>query len=212
LGAAAGVFSIILIEARLGAAPHWEATVMPYDDPFEKHEKERAALSKTAEALQELAQSVPRAIAIVGCALLDDALRNALLRRFVKSESGHKKFWSDGPGHETSEKIYLAYTLGIIKEETRENLYAIATIRNKFAHTLHIRSFSHPDLKHILEKVTLYRRLREETGLLRAVLPDPIPEHANPQERFIGTVGYIHAMFSLDPWNQWVREPERPMI
>lgn len=170
--------------------------------------KRKAELGTTLEVFHELERSPDRVVAIVGCAMLDDQMKSALLRRFVKSDSAHKKFFNDGPGHETSDKIYLCYTLGVFGDEARTCLSAIASIRNKFAHRLHVRSFGHGDLKTALQDVTLYKRLKEPDALLNILSFEPVPDNAGPRKRFIASVTYAHAMLILDAFRSQATSAE----
>src|SRR5438477_1653132 len=90
-----------------------------------------AKILDSMHAFHELKESADRVTAIVGCAILDNELRDAIQRRLLQDEKALKKFFDDrdGPGHETLAKIQLGYLLGIFDGELRENLQAIGSIR-----------------------------------------------------------------------------------
>lgn len=161
---------------------------------------QRVALGETVAAFHELEQSAPRVAAIVGCALLDDQIRLALLRRFVPPYTAHKKFFSEGPGHETNSKILIAHALGIFTSDTRDNLLAIASIRNKFAHNLKIRDFEHSDLTDHFKKITAYKRAKSESPDWLQFEIKPVSENSSRRTKFVATVHLLHMMFVLDPF------------
>ena len=115
-------------------------------------------------ALKELiqSQSSDRVVAIVGAAILDDALKNAMVERF-RSTAGHsrdmneKLFRITGPLGNLQPKIDLGYQLYMFEKPVRNAMYGIAEIRNVFAHRLDM-SFESND-KTLLEgsrKLTLH--------------------------------------------------------
>ena len=80
------------------------------------------------------------ATVVVGGAILEFALRDAIARHFrkdanQKSLSKLFKFECNGPLSDFASKIKIAYALGIGKEKTRDDLDKIRDIRNYFAHT-----------------------------------------------------------------------------
>ena len=80
------------------------------------------------------------ATVVLGGAILEYALRDAIARHFrkdanQKSLSKLFKFESNGPLSDFASKIKIAYALGIGKEKTRDDLDKIREIRNYFAHT-----------------------------------------------------------------------------
>ena len=159
------------------------------------------ALGETTKTFRELDRSPDRVTAIVGGAMLDQQLQNALVRRFCYSKGTQKSFF-EGAANETSAKIQLAYLLQIISEEARDNLVAINTIRNRFTQRLSIRSFDHKDLAALFMDITFYRKLKERTQLTDSMAFEPIPDNAKRRDRFIATVTNLHALFILDPFQE----------
>jgi len=106
-------------------------------------------------ALTELiqSQSSDRVVAIVGGAILEDALREALISRF-RSPEGHrvdlneKLFRVGGPLGFFMPKVDLAYQLYVFEKSIRNAMYGIGEIRNLFAHQLDMK-FSSPAQKMI---------------------------------------------------------------
>jgi len=159
------------------------------------------ALGETTKTFRELEKSPDRVAAIVGGAMLDQQLQDALIRRFCYSK-GTQKLFFEGAASETNAKIQLAYLLQIISEEARDNLVAINTIRNRFTQRLSIRSFDHKDLAAVFMDITFYRRLKERTQLTDSMAFEPVPDNAKRRDRFIATVTYLHALLTLDPFQE----------
>jgi hypothetical protein len=94
-------------------------------------------------ALKELihGQSSDRVVGIVGGAILEDALREAMIERF-RDVTGHnadmneKLFRVGGPLGFFMPKIDLGYQLHMFEKPIRNAMYGIADIRNLFAHQL----------------------------------------------------------------------------
>jgi hypothetical protein len=102
-------------------------------------------------ALQELikSQNSDRIVAILGAAVLDDALKGAMESRFRCGEPGstdinQKLFRVTGPLGNLQPKIDVGYQLYMFEKPTRNAMYGIADIRNLFAHRLDM-SFDSPD-------------------------------------------------------------------
>jgi DNA-binding MltR family transcriptional regulator len=93
-------------------------------------------------AMEELKTQTDRGAAIVGGAMVDDCLMDALCKKLNKRRKSDKdaakdvEFLStnDGPLMSTKSRSALAYLMGIIGPETRSDLTYIAKIRNRFAH------------------------------------------------------------------------------
>ena len=116
-------------------------------------------------ALKELieAQSSDRVVGIVGGAILEDALQNALIFRF-RSTAGHNTDLNDrlfrvgGPLGFFRPKIDIAYQLYVFDKPIRNAMYGIAEIRNLFAHQLDM-NFSSADkrMTDAAAKLTLHQ-------------------------------------------------------
>jgi hypothetical protein len=115
-------------------------------------------------ALQELIQqqSSDRVVAIVGAAICEDALKNALESRF-RDTAGHstdineKLFRAGGPLGNFIPKIDLGYQLYAFEKAIRNAMYGIAEIRNLFAHQLDMNFESNdPRMVRAIAKLTLH--------------------------------------------------------
>lgn len=88
-------------------------------------------------AIAEIEQlNSDRAAAIVGAAIVETDLRNAIEARLQKVEQKFidNFFGMDGPMGSFSVKINLGYLLGIYNDCHRKDLMNMAKIRNRFAH------------------------------------------------------------------------------
>ena len=100
-------------------------------------------------ALRELirSESSDRVVAIVGGAILEDSLREAMISR-LRSSGGHKVdineklFRVGGPLGFFMPKIDLGYQLYMFEKTVRNAMFGIAEIRNLFAHQLDMTFFS----------------------------------------------------------------------
>jgi hypothetical protein len=106
------------------------------------------ALSEPIES-----QSSDRVVAIVGGAILEDSLKQAMIRR-LRSFEGHsadineKLFRVGGPLGFFMPKIDMGYQLHMFDKPVRNSMYGIAEIRSLFAHQLDM-TFSTDDKKMI---------------------------------------------------------------
>ena len=86
-------------------------------------------------------QQSDRVVAVVGGAILEDALKNVMISRF-RSPVGHNSnlnerlFRVGGALGFLTPKIELAYQLYIFEKPIRNSMFGIADIRNLFAHQL----------------------------------------------------------------------------
>jgi hypothetical protein len=133
-------------------------------------------------ALRELIdnQSSDRVVAIVGGAILEDSLRNALESRFRANVSGHtdineKLFRVGGPLGNLQPKIDLGYQLYMVEKPVRNAMYGIVEIRNMFAHKLDMRfDSSEQKLSEAAAKITLHEG--------RRFYPNPLTEQDSEYE------------------------------
>jgi DNA-binding MltR family transcriptional regulator len=115
-------------------------------------------------ALRELirSESSDRIVAIIGGAILEDSLKEAMTSRF-RSTSGHsadvneKLFRVGGPLGNLQPKIDLGYQLYMFEKPLRNAMYGVAEIRNLFAHQLNM-TFESTDKKIVeaTKKFTLH--------------------------------------------------------
>lgn len=75
-----------------------------------------------------------RGSALVGAAMLDDALTEALRKYLVSTPESHDSLL-DGSATTFSMKIHLAYRIGMIRPSVRDFLHQVRKIRNDFAHS-----------------------------------------------------------------------------
>jgi len=107
--------------------------------PLEPNENASGILS----VLEDLGD---RELAVVGGALLEDAVRKLVIANLTVASGKHVgPFLSEnGQLGTPSAQTTLLYALGIISERLRINLDAIRSIRNTFGHTPRAISFDNP--------------------------------------------------------------------
>ncbi|MCB2074205.1 MAG: hypothetical protein KDE49_10915 [Novosphingobium sp.] len=121
-----------------------------------------------------------RDIVITSCAVLEQALETAILSHInLRPDTDSILFSSDAPVlRGLGDKIQMAYLLGIVGPETRNDLGCIRAIRNTFAHTRGYLDFDVQELHDTLVHITAPVRAPE---LMKGSTLD------DPRERFIRT-------------------------
>lgn len=142
------------------------------------------------DILAELEAQSDRGVAIVGAALLDAKLEEALRLSFVPGlpESELKEL-VDGPAaplNSFAGKARLAHALGLVGDKSYADLQKIRKVRNRFAHELKVKAFDDALVTSLCD------------GLLLAELRfEGEPEPGGPRGRFIrSTANLAHLIYS----------------
>jgi hypothetical protein len=114
--------------------------------------------------VDELESQTDRGAAIIGAALVESLLRQALearmrLRTPVEKRTAKGLFGTMGPLSSFSAKIELGLLLGLYPEEVRSDLHRIRDARNEFAHEHQPRDFGYPRIAEICGKFWLPHHL-----------------------------------------------------
>ena len=97
---------------------------------------------------EEIDLGSPRATAIVGAAFVEDHLQRLIQARLVDDEKVvDQTFGPNSALGSFSAKINLGYLFGLYSKEAYRELNCIRTIRNDFAHELHINDFDIDTIK-----------------------------------------------------------------
>jgi hypothetical protein len=146
-------------------------------------------------AINELihGQQSDRIVAILGGALLDDSLRQALeLRLRAKdgnTDMNEKLFRAGGPLGNLQPKIDLGYQLYLLDKSYRNSMCGLAEIRNLFAHNLSMTfSDSGEKMKNASAKLTLHDG--------KEFFPSPVRWHENRHP--IGQVNSLKDKFLVN--------------
>jgi DNA-binding MltR family transcriptional regulator len=103
-------------------------------DHTRKEIKERER--SLTEKLDEIARSTHAGYALIMAARLDQTLRAAIERRMpYLTENLRRALFEHGALSDFSDKIDIAFGLGIIDAETRRELHILRKMRNAFAHS-----------------------------------------------------------------------------
>ena len=95
----------------------------------------------------ELAAQTDRGAAIIGSAIIEDFLSDALKERLILSSDLRKSlFKANGLLANFSAKIDMAFAVGICSTNLRADLHDIRRIRNRFAHTPEPLRFSDEEI------------------------------------------------------------------
>ncbi len=93
---------------------------------------------KITDALRELTEQTDRGLAVVGAAIIQEKLKDLIIRSFVKRNKKIRNlFGPDGALGAFAAQIKLAYAVGLIGSDIYSDLNLIREIRNKSAHFLH---------------------------------------------------------------------------
>jgi DNA-binding MltR family transcriptional regulator len=95
--------------------------------------------------------------AILEAARLDALLLKLLLHALPSMSNNLAKALFDGPLSNLSPKIDLARAMGLIDDDTRNDLRAIKNIRNVFAHAETPLCFTSPEIFDMVKKLPLWR-------------------------------------------------------
>lgn len=108
-------------------------------------------------ALGTIEAAEHRALAVVGAALLEEALRGAITKHLMPTRSdGDIQLFEDehAPLQGLGARTRMAYSLGIIDAETRVDFNYIRGIRVAFAHSPARLSFGHETILKSLNQIT----------------------------------------------------------
>lgn len=101
-----------------------------------------------AEMDREFHNSPDRVIAVVGAAYLDAMLDRLLRESFIDAEKEVDRLLRpEGAIGANGTRYQLAYCLGLITHDQRDDLKLIAQIRNRFAHDFKITSFDEEPMR-----------------------------------------------------------------
>ena len=89
-----------------------------------------------------------RAVGVLAAAYLEECLKELLLLRIVEG-SDSRLFGAHGPLATFSGKIDLAYAIGLLPMEVRDDMRRIKEVRNRFAHKIDDLTFEAPEIKAI---------------------------------------------------------------
>ena len=145
----------------------------------------------------ELSQETDRGVALIGGALVEDALEQAIKQCLRPGKTGLPKnalgqlFRPGGPLGSFDAKINLAYVNRIVGRRTHRWLLCIKDIRNKFAHSVLIH-----DAKHAMRPVRFEtQKIKDLCGNLPLASNEAQPLSA--RERFLKSVTVLIAGFAI---------------
>jgi hypothetical protein len=130
----------------------------------------------------ELQAQTDRGAAIIGAAIIEDFLTDALKNRLILTADVSRRLFSheaNGPLADFSAKINIAFAVGLIEADQRADLHNTRRIRNRFAHTPEPLDFSD---KKIATWCFQFRTIKEHTR--------------SPRERYLGLCGGTSAYFA----------------
>ncbi len=136
-----------------------------------------------ANFLEEMFTQSDRTLVIISCAYIDDLLRSVLDKFFVENDSVKSALLDplkNGALAEFAPRADVAFLLGLISSDVRQQMRVLAKIRNRFAHDHRIRSFEDlakdEKVKKEVEKLKRYadRFIISSEGDVSTILGDKI--------------------------------------
>jgi DNA-binding MltR family transcriptional regulator len=142
-------------------------------------------------AIRQIEKDSDRAAAMIAASIVEVRLTSAIQHGFQNHEDIILKlFRPSGPLGPFSNKIDLAYLLGLVSTKAYEDLVNMKNIRNDFAHKLDVLDFSTPSIR---DRCANFRLVDEMVGdISREEIEElmknpPSPEAETPHlARFIG--------------------------
>jgi hypothetical protein len=164
----------------------------------------------------EIETSSDRVAAIVSAAFLDDRLAAALKARLYHDKKITDKMFGSGPLGTFSARIDLAFLIGMFSTDAVNDLHAIRTVRNEFAHKLTTKSFNAQRVRDLIKNIRIVRRQRimasgDKDGLTMEIFPafdkEKLP---TPREIYIKSCQFF--IFLLDHYSVIHPEPPKPEV
>ena len=136
--------------------------------------------SKILASMDEEFEDAPdRVVAILGGAYLDILVDQLLRAAFVNDDKEAEKLVGIyGPLGANGSRCRLAYCLGLISAQERDDLAAIAKIRNAFAHKYDVASFDHVEPSEYIRKLHVGKQFEQTAKELLARSNDPLEQAA----------------------------------
>lgn len=114
---------------------------------------------------REFHEQSDRIVAIVGAAYLDSMLDSLLKAVFIdSSDESDNILRPDAPLGSSGAKYQLAYCLGLITRDQRDDLKIIAKIRNVFAHDYNLQEFNISPIRDHCASLKQIRLLTDMSG------------------------------------------------
>lgn len=133
-----------------------------------------------------------RGKALVGAAILETGLEALIRARLVDASTEIESLVNaDGPLGSFSNRIRLAYCLGLVSKDEQHDLEMVRRIRNGFAHSFEGRTFE--DVPGAVDKC---KDLRAINTFAETIKADPW-QNLTPEERFVFTVAVLAAQLKI---------------
>src|SRR5262245_58109216 len=151
---------------------------MQTSDDEKHHKRVQEVGVAIIQAMDEEFHDAPdRVLAIVGAAYLDSILEDLLRAAFIENKQEADILLApQGALGSNGSRYQLAYCLGLIDKELRDDLKTVARIRNAFAHRYDARSFEHADCEKLLVKL-------EHGKQLDAIVDQLVQNTSDPDEQ-----------------------------
>lgn len=140
-----------------------------------KASRERSNIGEIIVRAQQWDNYDDRTIAIMRCAEIERALERLIYAKMVdlNTSEGAELFEGMGPLSSFSARIKIAYALGGLAKEARNDLNVIRAVRNAFAHSERSLSFETAKVADTVSLIGILNRTPEGQHLL-GTAPEPL--------------------------------------
>lgn len=181
---------------------------------------------------EEIDLGSPRATAIVGAAFVEDHLQQLIQAQLVDDKKVmDQTFGPSSALGSFSAKINLGYLMGLYSKEAYRELDCIRTIRNDFAHELHINNFDIDTVKDRCANLRVWERTKvsiskvedKKDTLAFEIGKELQPEaqgiivdfaegsdRSSPRVRYVAACRFFIALFSI--LLQFSKRPQNPEL
>lgn len=154
-------------------------------------------LTSYREIIDELHNASDRTLAIIGSALVENYLTDAIKRRLRQhANAANQLFQPTGAVGAFRSKVCLGFLMGIYEESIFDDLNRVATMRNDFAHKAEPLKFETP-------------KIASQCSALSIVEPQVVSLHS--EKRFTGT-GLVTETPAISPARMWLVVPDAKAV
>jgi hypothetical protein len=137
-----------------------------------------------AVAVRAISDETDRGCAIMGCALVEEALTSLLSAALENRDEQHALFRDNsGPFNSMMQRTLAAYALGLCNRKLKDDIDIVRNIRNQFSHALRVIDFSTPEIEREVNKLPEF--------ILINIAGQNLPPEGSPRYRFEAACDWI---------------------
>lgn len=150
---------------------------------------------------KELEGSSDRGIVLICCSIIEELLKELIQDFLIDDKKSRELFSGNGPLANAKNRVDMAYYLGLISENTRQNIVIMQRIRNKFAHRILDVSFKSNDIINQVDSLQILPNMyipntliinKNKTGIDSSRIDtNPLDEDISPKEKFLTVYDHV---------------------